>query len=111
MHIGWLHGTEPQGEEEALGCPGLAGEEAAVVAVTLPAAEEVAAVVGEEGGEDLRVTNSVVGEGMEVGGADMFAPSPGKFTVEMTAAPHCNIWTNKDIIYTVAMETLWMMSQ
>lgn len=38
--------------------------------------------------EDLRGTNSVVEEGAEEGGADMFAPLPGKFTWAMTATIH-----------------------
>lgn len=92
VHIGWLHGTEPRGEEEVPGCRGLAVEE--VAAVLEEAVGEV-----EEGGEDLRGASSVVGEGAEVGGADMCAPSPGKFTWAMTAAFHGNIWTNQDIIY------------
>lgn len=91
VHIVSLHGTELHEEEEAPGCRGLAGEEAA-------------AVLGEEGEEeeeveDLRGASSVVVEGVEVAEADMFAPSPGKFTWAMTAAFHGNIWTNEDIIY------------
>lgn len=101
VHIGWLHGTEPRGAEEAPGCHGLAGEEAAAVL------EEAVGEEEEEEGEDLRGASSVVGEGAEVGGADMFAPSPGKLTWVMTAAFHGNIWTNQDIIYTVSMETWW----
>lgn len=100
MHIGWLHGTEPCEEEVVPGCRGLAGEEVAA------ALEEAVGEV-EEGGEDLRGANSVGVEEAEVGGADMFAPSPGKFTWAMTAAFHGNVWTNQDIIYTVSMETWW----
>lgn len=33
----------------------------------------------------------MVGEEVEEGGADMFAPSPGKFTWAMTAAFHDNV--------------------
>lgn len=99
VHIVWLHGTEPHGVEEAPGFHGLAVEE---VAAVLEEAGEV-----EEGGEDLRGASSVVGEGAEVGGADMFAPSPGKSTWAVTAAFHGNIWTNQDIIYTVSTETWW----
>lgn len=99
MLTGWLHGTEPHGEEEALGCRGLVGEEAA-------AALE-GGVVEEEEGEDLRGASSVVGEGAEGGGADMFAPSPGKPTWALTEAVYDNIWTNQDIKYTVSMETWW----
>lgn len=99
--IGWLHGTESRGEEEVPGCHGLAVEEAAAAALE-EAAEEV-----EEGVEDLRGANSAVGEGAEVGGADTFAPSPGKFTWIMTAAFNGNVRTNQDIIYTVSMETWW----
>lgn len=44
--------------------------------------EGVAEVVVEE---DLRGASSVA-EGAEVGGADTFAPSPGKFTCAMAAA-------------------------
>lgn len=99
-HIGWLHGTEPRGEEEALDCHGSAGEEG------VAALEEA---VGEvEEAEDLRGANSVVvGEGAEVAGADTFAPSPGEFTWAMTAAFHGNARTNQDIKYTVSMETWW----
>lgn len=103
MRIAWLHGTGLRGAEEALGCRGLAGEE---VAVAL--GEEAAVVeegVEEEAGEDLRGASSAVAEAAEVGGADTFAPSPGKGA--MTAAFHGNKWTNQDIIYTVSMET-WL---
>ncbi|KAF7669699.1 hypothetical protein LDENG_00147220 [Lucifuga dentata] len=95
VHIVWLHGTVLHGAEEALGCRGLVGEEAAA------ALEEE--VEEEEG--DLRGVSSVVGEGAEVGGAGMFAPSPGKFTWAMTAAFLGNKRTNQDIIFTVSMET------
>lgn len=63
MRIAWLHGTELCEEEEEPGCPG--------------SVEEEALVWGEEE-EDLRGANSVVEEGAEEGGADTFAPSPGK---------------------------------
>lgn len=76
-HIVWLLGTEPREDEEALGCLGSVREE---VAAALEAEVE-----WEEAG-DLRGANSVVGEEVEEGGADMFAPSPGKFTWAMTAA-------------------------
>lgn len=66
--------------------------------------EEVVGEVEEEA-EDLRGASSVVGEGAEVGGADMSAPSPGKVTWALTAAFHGNKWTNQDIRYTVSMET------
>lgn len=99
VHIVWLHETELRGEEEAPGCLGLVGEEAA--AVLEGEGEE------EEGEEDLRAASSVVGEGVEEGGADMFAPSPGKATWAMTAAFRGNIWTNRDILNTVSMETWW----
>lgn len=59
MRTGWLQGTEPRGDEEALGCRGLVGEEAAA------ALEGV--VEEEEEGEDLRGASSVVGEGVEGG--------------------------------------------
>lgn len=94
VHIVWLHETECRGEEEALGSLGLVVEEAA-------------AVLEGEGEEDLRGASSVVGEGVEEGGGDMFAPSPGKLTWAMTAAFHGNVWTNLDIIFTVSMETWW----
>lgn len=81
--------------EEALGCLGLVGE----VPVVL---EEVA----EEGEEDLKGVNSVEGEAVEVGGADMCAPSPGKFTWAMTTASHGLKWTNQDVTYAVSME-IW----
>ncbi len=90
VHTDWLQGTEPHGEEEAPGCHGLVEEEAAAVAV-LEVEEE------EEEEEDLRGASSVEEEGAEGGGADMFAPSPGKFTWALTAAFHGNIWTNQDI--------------
>lgn len=56
--------------------------------------------------EDLRGASSVA-EGAEVGGADTFAPSPGKVTWAMTAAFHGSKWTNQDIMYTVSTETWW----
>lgn len=94
-------------EEEALDCRGLAGEgeeeEAAVAAVL----EGEVEVEEEEGVEDLRGASSAVGEGAEAGGADTFAPSPGKLTWAMTVAFHGNIWTKQDIKYTVSMETWW----
>lgn len=80
MRTGWLQGTEPRGDEEALGCRGLVGEEAAA------ALEGV--VEEEEEGEDLRGASSVVGEGVEGGEADMFAPSPGKPTWALTEATY-----------------------
>lgn len=76
MHIVWLHGTELCEEEEALGCPGSVEEE----------------VLVQEEEEDLRGANSVVEEGTEAGGADTFAPLPGKFTWAMTATIHRPIW-------------------
>lgn len=91
VHIVWLQGTELLGAEEALGCHGLVGEEVAA------ALEEEAVAVEGEGAEDLRGASSAVGEGAEVGGAGMFAPSPGKFTWEMTAAFLGHKWTNQDI--------------
>lgn len=100
MRIGWLFGIELHAAEEVPACLGLA-------------AEEVAAVLGEvpgeavEGEEDLRGASSAVEEGAEVGGADMFAPSPGKSTWTMTAASHGNKRANQDIIYAVSMETWW----
>lgn len=47
--------------------------------------------------EDLRGANSVVGVGVEVGGADMCAPSPGKFSWAVTAASHDYKWTNQNL--------------
>lgn len=76
MRIVWPRGTEHCEEEEELGCPGSVEEEA---------------LVREEEEEDLRGVNSVV-EGAEEGGADTFAPSPGKITWAMTAAIHGPIW-------------------
>lgn len=76
MLIVWLHGTELCEAEEEPGCPGSVEEEALV----------------QEEEEDLRGASSVVEEGAEEGGADMFAPSPGKFTWAMTAAIHGPIW-------------------
>lgn len=69
-----------RGAEEGRGCPGSAGEEAPV------ASEEE---------EDLRGANSAAGEGVEAGGVDMCAPSPGKLTWAMTA--HDGQWTNQDV--------------
>lgn len=100
MRIGWLFGIELHAAEEVLACHGLAAEEVAVV----PGEASVEAVEGEE---DLRGASSVVEEGAEVGGADMFAPSPGKSTWTMTAASHGNKRANQDIIYAVSMETWW----
>lgn len=79
MCIVWLHGTGLCEEEEALGCPGSVEEEEVLV-------QE------EEEGEDLRGANSLVEEGAEEGGADMFAPSPGKFTWALTATIHRPVW-------------------
>lgn len=59
--------------------------------------EGVEAVEEEAVEEDLRGASSVA-EGAEVGGADMFAPSPGKFTWAMTATSHGSRWTNQDIM-------------
>lgn len=100
MRIGWLFGIEPHAAEEVLACRGLAAEEVAVV----PGEASVEAVEGEE---DLRGASSAVEEGAEVGGADMFAPSPGKSSWTMTAASHGNRRANQDIIYAVSMETWW----
>lgn len=100
MRIGWPHGTELHGAEEAPGCRGLAVEEAAAAAAAM--SEEA---VGEVEAEDLRGASSAVGEGVGVGGADMCAPSRGKFTWELTVAYHGSIWTNQDI--TVFTETWW----
>lgn len=72
MRIGWPCGIEFHAAEEAPGCRGLAAEAAAV-----PEEEPGEAAEGEE---DLRGANSAVEEGAVVGGADMFAPSPGKPT-------------------------------
>lgn len=63
--------------------------------------EEVVEVV-EEGHKGA----SSVAEEAEVGGADTFAPSPGKFTWAMTAACQGQ-WTNQDVMYTVSTETWW----
>lgn len=100
MRIGWLFGIELHAAEEVLACRGLAVEEVAVV----PGEASVEAVEGEE---DLRGASSAVEEGAEVGGADMFAPSPGKSSWTMTAASHGNRRANQDIIYAVSMETWW----
>lgn len=89
MRTDWLQGTEPHGEEEAPGCHGLVEEEEEVAVLGVEGEEE------EE--EDLRGASSVEGEVAEGGGADMFAPSPGKYTWALTAAFHGNIWTNQDI--------------
>lgn len=67
-----------------------------------------ASVEAVEGEEDLRGASSAVEEGAEVGGADMFAPSPGKSSWTMTAASHGNRRANQDIIYAVSMET-WVV--
>lgn len=64
------------------------------------------AAEGVEEGEDLRGASLEVEEA-EVGGADMSAPSPGKFTWALTAAFYRSKWTNQDIIYTVSMGTSW----
>lgn len=97
MRIGWLFGIELHAAEEVLACRGLAAEE-------VPGEASVEAVEGEE---DLRGASSAVEEGAEVGGADMFAPSPGKSSWTMTAASHGNRSANQDIIYAVSMETWW----
>lgn len=99
MRIGWLFGIELHAAEEVLACRGLAAEVAVV-----PGEASVEAVEGEE---DLRGASSAVEEGAEVGGADMFAPSPGKSSWTMTAASHGNRRANQDIIYAVSMETWW----
>lgn len=78
----WLLGTEFREDGEALGCLGSAREEAAAA----PEAE-----VEWEGAEDLRGANLAVGEEVEEGGADTFAPSPGKSTWAMTAACRDNV--------------------
>uniref|UniRef100_A0AAQ5ZEP6 Virilizer N-terminal domain-containing protein n=1 Tax=Amphiprion ocellaris TaxID=80972 RepID=A0AAQ5ZEP6_AMPOC len=49
--------------------------------------------------------SSAAGEAAEAGGADMFAPSPGKLTWTVTAAPRGTKWTNRDSAYAVSMET------
>lgn len=75
MRTDWLHGTELPGEEEALACRGLVGGEVATV------------LVGEEEVEEDLKGTSLVGEGVEGGGADTFVPSPGKLTWETGLPP------------------------
>lgn len=71
----------------------------------MPAVQEGEAGEEEEAEvEDLRGASSVVGEEVEEGGADTFAPSPGKLTWDVTAASNGDKWTNQDIIYTDSMK-------
>lgn len=75
MLTGWPFGIDSHEAEEARDCRGLVEEEPAL------------RVEGEEEEEgDLRGASSAVGEEVEVGGADMFAPSPGKSTWAVTSA-------------------------
>lgn len=88
---------ELPGAEEALDCPGSAGEEVLGTPVEWEEEEE----------EDLRGANLAAAEEAEVGGAGTSDPSPGELTWWIAAASFDWKWTNQDGMSAVSVET-WL---